>query len=47
MGMHASEQARRFSWDRFSVQVADIVAQAAAERPLASSNFAAQPADGK
>lgn len=30
MGMNASEQARRFSWDRFSVQVADIVARAAA-----------------
>jgi glycosyltransferase involved in cell wall biosynthesis len=27
MGLNATEQARRFSWDRFSLQVADIVAQ--------------------
>jgi glycosyltransferase involved in cell wall biosynthesis len=27
MGLNASEQARRFSWDRFSLQVADIIAQ--------------------
>ncbi len=47
MGMHASEQARRFSWDRFSLQVADIVARAAAERPPASSNFSVQPAEGQ
>jgi len=29
MGLNASEQARRFSWDRFSLQVADIVADVA------------------
>jgi glycosyltransferase involved in cell wall biosynthesis len=30
MGSNASEQARRFSWDRFSLQIADIVAGIAA-----------------
>jgi glycosyltransferase involved in cell wall biosynthesis len=30
MGANASEQARRFSWDRFSLQIADIVAGIAA-----------------
>lgn len=30
MGGNASEQARRFSWDRFSLQIADIVAGVAA-----------------
>jgi len=47
MGMNASEQARRFSWDRFSVQVADIVARAAVDRPLASSDLSVQLANGR
>jgi glycosyltransferase involved in cell wall biosynthesis len=31
MGANASEQAHRFTWERFSVQVADIVAEVAAK----------------
>jgi glycosyltransferase involved in cell wall biosynthesis len=43
MGSNAAEQARRFSWDRFSLQVADTVAEVDARRSDADWKRQCQP----